>query len=139
MSKNILISPDVKNWSKIYVFIHQYFTQIGLSHKNVFGILISSEEIFSNVLRHSRATADEKIIISVNYEPLAKTASVVFKYGGVEFDPLKTELPDVSLPPGRRKPGGLGLLIVKNFTDDIVYTYSSGKNILKIFKKIVDF
>ena len=63
----------------------------------------------------------------------------MFKYGGVEFNPLNRELPDICLPLHKRKPGGLGLLIVKKFTDNVTYTYSGGKNILKISKKMTEF
>ncbi len=139
MSKSLIITAEVKNWDKIYAFITNYFKKSNLSKKNIFAIVISSEEIFSNILHHSCATTDDKIIISADCNPLEKTASVVFKYGGIEFNPLKTDLPDVSTPPSERKLGGLGLLILKNFADNIAYTYLDGKNILKISKKIIDF
>ena len=139
MSKSLIVTADVQNWGKIYAFITNYFKKNNLSKKNIFAIVISSEEIFSNILHHSCTTTDDKIVASVDYDPLEKTASVVFKYGGIEFNPLETNLPDVRTPPSERKLGGLGLLIVKNFTDDIAYTYMGGKNILKISKKIIDF
>ncbi len=138
MSKSIIISPEVKNWDKIYDFIYKYFRKNNLSQKSVFEILISSEEIFSNIIYHSCTETYDEVIISADYQILANTASVVFKYGGVEFNPLKNKLPDVSLPLYKRRLGGLGLLIVKNFTDGVTYTYSGGKNILKISKKVAD-
>lgn len=139
MPKNLIITADIQNWNKIYEFITNYFKKSNLSKKNRFEIIISSEEIFSNILHHSRTTVNDEIVVSVDFEPIAKMASVVFKYGGIEFNPLKISLPDVSVSLSKRKMGGLGLLIVKNFTDDILYTYSDGRNILKISKKIIDF
>ena len=137
MSKELIITIDVKNWNKIYEFITKYFKTNGLPIKSIFGILISSEEIFSNIVRHSHSEAREEVFISANYEYLEKTVSVVFKYGGVEFNPLNKESPDVSLPPYKRRLGGLGLLIVKNFTDKFTYKYSGGKNIVEISKKVI--
>lgn len=139
MSKKLIIASEVKNWDKIYEFIHKYFTKKSLPQKRIFEMLVSSEEIFSNIIRHSHSEISEKITISVDCEPLEKTASVVFKYGGVQFSPLDADSPDVSLPSRERELGGLGLLIVKNLVDDVLYTYSDGKNILKISKKITDF
>lgn len=139
MPKNLIITADIQNWNKIYEFITNYFKKSNLSKKNRFEIIISSEEIFSNILHHSRTAVNDEIVVSVDFEPIAKMASVVFKYGGIEFNPLKISLPDVSVSLSKRKMGGLGLLIVKNFTDDILYTYSGGRNILKISKKIIDF
>lgn len=139
MPKNLIITADIQNWNKIYEFITNYFKKSNLSKKNRFEIIVSSEEIFSNILHHSRTAVNDEIVVSVDFEPIAKMASVVFKYGGIEFNPLKISLPDVSVSLSKRKMGGLGLLIVKNFTDDILYTYSGGRNILKISKKIIDF
>ena len=139
MPKNLIITADIQNWNKIYEFITNYFKKSNLSKKNRFEIIVSSEEIFSNILHHSRTAVNDEIVVSVDFEPIAKMASVVFKYGGIEFNPLKISLPDVSVSLSKRKMGGLGLLIVKNFTDDILYTYSDGRNILKISKKIIDF
>ena len=139
MPKKLIITADIQNWNKIYEFITNYFKKSNLSQKNRFEIIVSSEEIFSNILHHSRTAVNDEIVVSVDFEPIAKMASVVFKYGGIEFNPLKISLPDVSVSLGKRKIGGLGLLIVKNFTDDILYTYSGGRNILKISKKIIDF
>ena len=139
MPKNLIITADIQNWNKIYEFITNYFKKSNLSKKNRFEIIIQSEEIFSNILHHSCTAVNDEIVVSVDFEPIAKMASVVFKYGGIEFNPLKISLPDVSVSLSKRKIGGLGLLIVKNFTDDILYTYSGGRNILKISKKIIDF
>ncbi|MBR2578642.1 MAG: ATP-binding protein [Clostridia bacterium] len=107
--------------------------------KSIYKILISTEEIFSNILHHSCSESGDEIEISTDFDPLENIASVVFKYGGMEFNPLGKELPDISLPPYKRKLGGLGLLIVKKFADDVTYKYSGGKNILEISKKIIDF
>ncbi|MDO4199232.1 MAG: ATP-binding protein [Clostridia bacterium] len=139
MSKKLIISSDVKNWNKIYEFINKYFTENNLPKKMIFGILVSSEEIFSNIIRHSRSKIHDEIIISVENNHSAKMVSLVFKYGGVEFNPIDADSPDVSVPLDKREIGGLGLVIVKNFIDDISYTYLEGKNILKISKKVVDF
>ncbi len=139
MPKKLIITADIQNWNKIYEFITNYFKKSNLSQKNRFEIIVSSEEIFSNILHHSCTAINDEIVVSVDFEPIAKMASVVFKYGGIEFNPLKISLPDVSVSLSKRKMGGLGLLIVKNFTDDILYTYSDGRNILKISKKIIDF
>lgn len=138
MTKSLIVTADIQNWNKIYEFITKYFEKSGLSKKNIFGIVISSEEIFSNILHHSHAAVHDDISISADYQALAKTASIVFKYGGMEFNPLETHLPDVNVPPHKRKLGGLGLLIIKNFTDNIKYTYTGDKNILEISKKIIE-
>lgn len=139
MSKSLIITTDVKNWDKIYEFITKYFKKNNLSKKSIYKILISTEEIFSNILHHSCSESGDEIEISTDFDPLENIASVVFKYGGMEFNPLGKELPDISLPPYKRKLGGLGLLIVKKFADDVTYKYSGGKNILEISKKIIDF
>ena len=59
-----------------------------------------------------------------------------FEDGGVQFNPLAKENPDVTLTAQERQIGGLGIFICKKIMDDIQYNYTNGKNILTMTKKI---
>ena len=103
------------------------------------GMLVSAEEIFSNIIHHSRINIGDEIEIHIDYDCSNRVMTLNFKYEGIEFNPSEADIPDVNMSFDKRSPGGLGLLIVKRFTDSITYKRSCGKNILEISKKAVDF
>ena len=135
MAKRLTITPEIKNWAKIYEFITKYFKEIGLPRQDILEILISAEEIFSNIVHHSGAKTGDDVDVLADYQLFDKVAVIIFKYGGLKFNPLKVDLPDICVPFDKREFGGLGILIIKKFTDNVEYTYSENKNILKISKK----
>lgn len=139
MKESLIISADLQNWGRIYDFITQYFLKYNVSKKSFFGMLVSAEEIFSNIIHHAKVADKSNIVICIDYEDADRLMTVDFNYGGIEFNPSEAEIPDVKVSLNERRMGGLGLLIVKRFTDSITYRYSCGKNILQISKKAVDF
>ena len=139
MSKSLNISADIKNWPRIYDFIVDYFLEQKILKKNILGMLISAEEIFSNIINHAQVEANSEINVQIDYLYSGKAMSLVFEYAGIKFDPSGAGMPDVSKSPKERRTGGLGLLIVKKFTDNMTYSYIDGKNILQITKRTVNF
>lgn len=59
-----------------------------------------------------------------------------FRDGGVPFNPLEQEPPDISLPMGQRKIGGLGIYLVILRSDSAEYEYKDGENVLTIVKNL---
>ena len=55
---------------------------------------------------------------------------------GKQFDPLAKEDSDTSEEAILSRPGGMGILLVKSVMDDVQYSYSGGKNILTLYKKL---
>lgn len=139
MTKSLIISAELQNWSRIYSFISQYFLKYSISKKDILSITVASEEIFTNIVHHANIESGSKIEIYIDYIGSKRLMTLDFKYAGIKFNPSEAGTPDVKLSVNMRRPGGLGLLIVKKFTDSITYKYSCGKNILKISKKVVNF
>ena len=61
---------------------------------------------------------------------------ITFIAGGMPYDPLSTEDPDITLSAEERSIGGLGIFMVKKSMDEISYRYENGSNILSIRKKL---
>lgn len=53
-----------------------------------------------------------------------------------EFNPEIIPSPDLTLPPEEREIGGLGVHMIREIMDNIVYKYEMGENILLMTKKI---
>lgn len=55
---------------------------------------------------------------------------------GTPFDPTKVKAADTTLSAEDRPIGGLGIHLVRQLMDDMSYSYTDGKNILTLTKKI---
>lgn len=56
---------------------------------------------------------------------------------GMLFNPLDLSEPDVDIPMEEREQGGLGVFLVKQFSDSVSYNIDSGKNHLTIIKTMI--
>ena len=63
-----------------------------------------------------------------------KKMVLTVKDRGNPFNPLKKEDPDVTLSVEDRPIGGLGIYMVKQSMDDVMYEYQKGWNVIKIVK-----
>ena len=97
-------------------------------------ILVIIEEIFSNIVRY--AFADEKEHqVEIQLFLLESLIEIAIIDDGVPFNPLDYQMaPDYD--PTNSDAGGMGLTLIKTFSNGIDYQRISGKNHLKIHKKI---
>ena len=89
------------------------------------------DEITSNIVNYSGAHGFE-VDITVVENP--RSVTLVFSDDGAPYDPLGHIDPDTTLSAEERPIGGLGLLMVKKMSDQVVYTRGHNRNILKVVK-----
>lgn len=88
---------------------------------------VAIEELVSNVIRHgSKPGSRPRITVGLLVNANAFTALVAD--GGAAFNPLTAAPPDTSTPLEDRSIGGLGLLLVKQLTDQVRYRRQRGRN-----------
>ena len=91
-------------------------------------IRICVEEIFVNIA--SYAYPDREGQIQIEEEMADKSIHLTFIDEGIPYNPLEREDPDVTLPAGDRKSGGLGIYLVKQMADEVRFEYKDNKNCL---------
>jgi anti-sigma regulatory factor (Ser/Thr protein kinase) len=95
-----------------------------------FKIMLISEEIITNQLRHadySGKTPEIFFFFDKN------NGVLTFKDNALKFNPLEKETPDLNTPLEETSPGGLGIFLVKQYARDIKYSYKEGFNVLKVY------
>ena len=97
----------------------------------LFKLRLCVEEVEENILCYSGSTW-----IEVSVDNRGDEVFIKFKDGGVAFDPLAKEDPDINAPLEQRQVGGLGIFICKQMMDKLVYCYEGGCNIFEMSKKI---
>lgn len=92
------------------------------------------EEIVINVVDYAYPDNDNgylKVEVTKNDAELV----IQFRDGGIPFNPLLREQPDISLPLEERQIGGLGIFLVQQMMDVVSYEYNNNENVLTIKKK----
>ncbi len=98
-------------------------------------IKVALEEIFVNIASYAYDDGGGNVVFRVGRhdEPLRR---LVFTFidSGTPYNPLKKEKPDFESELSERKIGGLGIYMVKETMDDMIYDYRDGRNVLTIIK-----
>jgi anti-sigma regulatory factor (Ser/Thr protein kinase) len=107
----------------------------GLSKRYKLDLNLILEEILTNIISHGYADKGEHFIqITISQENGVLVVCV--KDDGIPFNPVTAEAPDIKRPLEEREIGGLGVHLIKQLVDDIVYERVGNQNIL-ILKKII--
>ena len=99
-------------------------------------IEVAVEEIFVNIAQYAYApeTGDATVFAEVSGDPAVLTLR--FSDGGIPYDPLARQDPDIGLPAEERDIGGLGVFMTKQFMDELHYEYRDGRNVLTMKKTL---
>lgn len=134
--EELVIEATVDNLSKVMEFVDAELEKAGCGMKSQMQIDIAVEEIFVNIANYAYkpGTGDATIRVSVVGKPAM--ASITFIDSGIPYNPLAKDDPDVTLSAEERQVGGLGIFMVKNSMDDMIYEYKDGKNVLTLKKQL---
>ena len=93
------------------------------------------DEAVTNVIVHGYRGADGWVDISA--ERSADGIVVTIEDAAPEFDPLSVAAPDLDVPPERRRPGGMGVHLMRQAADTISHRpRPGGGNILTIRRRL---
>jgi len=100
---------------------------------NVGIIFETVDELVANIVDYSNSDYLDVEIVRDD-----KSITLRFRDGGIPFNPLKKDPPDISLPMEEREIGGLGIFLVIKKMDVVEYEHTDGENILTVKKMIKD-
>lgn len=94
---------------------------------------LAVEEALTNVIMHGYKGRTGTITISCH--ATHGLVEVQIEDNGLPFDPLSVPEPDLTGDVEDRHIGGLGIFLIRQVMDEIVYRYENGKNILVLVKR----
>jgi serine/threonine-protein kinase RsbW len=97
---------------------------------------VALDEVLSNIVRHAYAGVAEASI-DVSFSLRGRDLEVTIADVGPPLNPLTLPDPDTTAPLEARKPGGLGVYLVKRLMDRVDYAYRDGQNHLVLTRRIV--
>ena len=130
----ITVEATTENLYQVLGFIDERLEAVDCSPATQMRLDLVVEELFVNIAHYAYAPNSGEATITFEIQGDPPAAVITFEDGGVPYDPLKREDPDTTLPANQREIGGLGIFLAKKSTDDIVYEYKDGRNILTLKK-----
>jgi len=133
LSEKRNFKASIDEWDNISAFLEQKSEAAGLTQPRTMKLLISAEEIFSNIARYAYEEPGNADITVTIEDGMLK---VIFEDTGIEYNPLEKDDPDITLSAEERKIGGLGIFIVKKSMDLVRYERKDNKNIFTMGLKL---
>ncbi len=138
MKNEITVTAIPESLEEVLEFVNTELMSINCPEMNMNQIDIALDELFGNIVRYGYEgqPGDVAISLEIIQDPL--TAIITLRDSGIPFDPLAMPEPNVKLKAMERKPGGLGIIMVKRTMDDLGYEYRDGQNIIWFRKVLSD-
>lgn len=103
----------------------------GIRSESIYAANLAIEEMVTNTLKFGYDDASpHDILLRVEIQP--ERLLLVIEDDGHEFNPLTAPVPDVNLRADQRRPGGLGIHLVRKFAEEMSYERRDGRNRLTI-------
>lgn len=122
----------------VMAYVHQiekFLRNLRCSTESVGKLALVSEEILTNIVRHAwKGRCDGWCDVTISAEQVTGGTRVSLRTedDGPEFDPFAAQMPDIDAPLEERPIGGLGIYLVKNFTDTQNHQYRHKRNIVTV-------
>ena len=114
-------------------FIKQYLARQGVDADHHESVTLAVEELFTNMLKYGGGEADILIRLEKKDSELAVSLT---DFDVEPFDIRKVPEVAVDRPLSERKPGGLGIHLVKKMMDRIEYDYVDRCGTTTFFKRL---
>ena len=107
-----------------------------ISEDVAFSMNLALEEIVTNIITHGYEGREE-YGITIRFSLEKHNLRIQIKDGAPGFNPLELPEPeDLDKPLEERNVGGLGVHLVRKFTDNFSYRRSGNKNIITLIKSL---
>ena len=119
---------------EIFDFMDRFFANaaVGAQHRMPMQFVV--EEWFTNLVKYSRG-GKRDILFELKRQDGRLVMSLT-DFGVERFDIRQTKDVDVTLELKDRKPGGLGIHLLKRMVDDISYEYVDGRSTTTFVKEL---
>lgn len=124
----------IEDIPSVTAFVEEKLEPMDCPYKVVLQLGMVIDEVYSNIVRYGYKNTQGPVTVTLEECQGPHGVILSFVDEGIPYNPVIKEDPDVTLSAEERQIGGLGIFMVKKFTDDMTYEYKNDKNVLKIRK-----
>ena len=133
-ASTLQVAAELSNLAVVRYFIKDMATGLKFDRKVIDDMLQAVEEAVVNTILHGYNRRPGVIQVEVQRE--GSELVVRLRDQAPHFDPTGFPPPDLTLPLEERRPGGLGIYLMRQFTDTVTYRVTSdGSNELTLVKQ----
>ena len=123
----------VGSLQSIVSFVHEFLAERGIDPEHAHDADLVIEELFTNMVKYGGGQAD--IAIGLDADP-ARLTIELRDFGVEEWDVTQSGPVDVEAPLEQRRPGGLGLHLVKRVAENFRYAYRDRTSIVTVTTRL---
>lgn len=127
---------EAERLPEAFAFLQSVWRDAGLPEEQRFPFELALEEVFMNVAMHG-GHEGRPASAAIEFLRDGEDLRLVVSDDGPAFDPLSLGTPDTSLAIEEREVGGLGVFLVREMMDEVVYARREGLNVLSMRKRLV--
>jgi anti-sigma regulatory factor (Ser/Thr protein kinase) len=128
------LNNNISELAKLHAHLDALRHQSGQSQRNCLELNLVLEEIVTNIINHGfKDDAQHRIQVSITLDGNILTVRTIDD--GRPFNPINAQRPKLNGKVEKRPVGGLGLVLIRRYSDDISYERRGKQNVLTIRKK----
>jgi serine/threonine-protein kinase RsbW len=120
---------------RLATHLGEFCRQNGLEGDVEFDLNLVLEELFMNTIRHG-GCRDQADAARIQLRVADGAVELAYSDRGIPFNPLDVPAPRIDAPLEERKPGGLGIHLVRQIMSDVRYRRSDGENQLTMARRM---
>jgi anti-sigma regulatory factor (Ser/Thr protein kinase) len=131
--------PSYDAWDEIRPALLEKLEAGGMVHEDCVSFLVAAEEIYVNIAMHGYpdgVTEDDfcETALLLRENEKGKAAVIIFRDNGMSFDPLQMPEREPLTTVRGVKPGGFGIAMAREKTDEMEYSREGECNRLSMIK-----
>lgn len=121
---------EMKVLAEVHQFVEEFLKDVNAGGKAAYSLNLAIEEILTNMIKyHPESRQDVEIGLATQDEYIVADLT---DFGVDSFDITTSKEVDIEAPEEQRLPGGLGLHLIKQMTDDLAYKFEDGNSTVTI-------
>jgi len=125
----ITLPATMENTRRLVQFVSGCTRRQGYPDSRTKEIEVAAEEALVNICRYAYPGTAGDIALRCRHSGRDRL-TIEIEDSGIPFDPLSQPDPDLGPDIARRKPGGLGIFLIRKMVDEVHYRRDADKNIL---------
>lgn len=136
--QRLTLPADDAELGNLFAFLEPICEGEGRTPKMVAQMMLVCEEVFVNICHYGFPDGQPRLPVDIEaaVDERAGCLHLVFSDQGIAYDPLSHDAKKVD-PADEQRKGGLGILLMRKYMDDLRYTRADGRNILRMTKRFV--
>ncbi len=136
--RRLTLPAQDEQLDNLFAFLEPACEGPGRTPRMMAQLMLVCEEVFVNICHYGFPGGQPRLPVDIELavDERAGCMHLVFSDQGIAYDPLSHEAKKVD-PTDEVRKGGLGILLMREYMDDLRYTRTDGRNILRMTKRFV--